>query len=160
MVNEFLKKYQGELISEKIQLKEDIDLLDTKIKEETKFLTLLENSNESYFQEFTPRDINAKNNKKAEEVRETLNSLNDEMNLKQQSMKFYDSRLSEINALLTNNVISNKPINNSSENYEEIDKNDLSNKNVIKDNLKAINDLILLDPYRAQIELNKLISSL
>lgn len=160
MVNEFLKKYQGELISEKIQLKEDIDLLNTKIKEETKFLTLLENSNESYFQEFTPRDINAKNNKKAEEVRETLNSLNDEMNLKQQSMKFYDSRLSEINALLTNNVISNKPINNSSENYEEIDKNDLSNKNVIKDNLKAINDLILLDPYRAQIELNKLISSL
>ena len=61
MVNDFLKKYQEELISEKIQLKEDMDLLETKIKEEKKFLNVLEESNESYFVEFTPRDINAKN---------------------------------------------------------------------------------------------------
>ena len=30
MVNDFLKKYQEELISEKIQLKEDMDLLGRK----------------------------------------------------------------------------------------------------------------------------------
>ena len=41
MVNDFLKKYQEELISEKIQLKEDMDLLETKIKEEKKFLNVL-----------------------------------------------------------------------------------------------------------------------
>ena len=64
MVNDFLKKYQEELISEKIQLKEDMDLLETKIKEENKFLNLLEESNESYFKEFTPRDLNKKNNGK------------------------------------------------------------------------------------------------
>ena len=84
MVNDFLKKYQEELFSEKIQLKEDMDLLETKIKEETKFLTVLESSNESYFVEFTPRDINAKNNQTAAEVRDILVNLNSEMNIKSQ----------------------------------------------------------------------------
>ena len=37
MINDFLRKYQEELISDKIQLKEDMDLLETKINEENKF---------------------------------------------------------------------------------------------------------------------------
>ena len=86
MINDFLRKYQEELITQKIQLKEDMDLLETKIKEETKFLNLLEESNESYFVEFTPRDINEKNNKKAEEVRENLKVLNSEMDDKIKKM--------------------------------------------------------------------------
>ena len=68
MVNDFLRKYQEELITQKIQLKEDMDLLETKIKEETKFLNLLEESNESYFVEFTPRDINEKIIKKQKKL--------------------------------------------------------------------------------------------
>ena len=38
MINDFLKKYQEELNTDRIQLKEDIDLLSTKIKEENKFI--------------------------------------------------------------------------------------------------------------------------
>ena len=88
MINDFLRKYQEELISDKIQLKEDMDLLETKINEENKFLILLEESNESYFKEFTPRDINAKNNEKAAEVRLTLQDLNSKMDTLNQKMKF------------------------------------------------------------------------
>ncbi|SDB52412.1 two-component system, NarL family, sensor histidine kinase DegS [Pseudobutyrivibrio sp. YE44] len=160
MVNDFLKKYQEELISEKIQLKEDIDLLETKIKEESKFLSLLEDSNESYFKEFTPRDINAKNNKKAEEVRVTLNELTSQMDIKLQKMKFFESRLTELNALISNTVIHNKPVIKKNDS-EIINDNPLKlDKNQLIDSLKSINDLILLDPYRAQIELNNLISSI
>ena len=161
MINEFLKKYQEELISERIVLKEDMDLLETKIKEETKFLSLLEESNETYFKEFTPRDINAKNNKKAAEIRLILDDLNKEMNEKNQKMKFYDSRLVEINALLTNTAVVNRPnqITENISNNVRLDSNESSSHD-IKDSLINIKDYVVLDPYRAKLELEKLISSL
>ena len=158
MINDFLKKYQEELISDKIQLKEDMDLLETKINEENKFLSLLEESNESYFKEFTPRDINAKNNAKAAEVKLILENLNNQMNIKNQKMKFYDGRLVEINALLTNTAVINRPSmdNNISSNTN----NDGNASSDLKNSLSNIKDYVILDPYRAKIELEKIISAL
>ena len=156
MVNDFLKKYQEELISEKIQLKEDMDLLETKIKEEKKFLNVLEESNESYFVEFTPRDINAKNNEKAAEIRQILSELESQMSNKTKQMKFYDSRLVELNALINNTAVINRPSdtnNNQTTNNDSIDDS-------FKNQLVSIKDIIVLDPYRAKIELEKLISTL
>ncbi|WP_033152519.1 hypothetical protein [Pseudobutyrivibrio ruminis] len=155
MVNDFLKKYQEEIISEKIQLKEDMDLLETKIKEEKKFLNVLEESNESYFVEFTPRDINAKNNAKAAEIRQILSDLESQMSNKTKQMKFYDSRLVEINALLNNTAVINRP---SDSNNQVIVENNIDDN--IKNQLNSIKDIIVLDPYRAKIELENLISSL
>ena len=154
MVNDFLKKYQEELISEKIQLKEDMDLLETKIKEEKKFLNVLEESNESYFVEFTPRDINAKNNEKAAEIRQILSELESQMSNKTKQMKFYDSRLVEINALINNTAVINRP----SDTNKVIAENNINDN--IKNQLNSIKDIIVLDPYRAKIELEKLISTL
>ena len=158
MINDFLRKYQEELISDKIQLKEDMDLLETKINEENKFLSLLEESNESYFKEFTPRDINAKNNAKAAEVKLILEDLNNQMNIKNQKMKFYDGRLVEINALLTNTAVINRPSmdNNISSNTN----NDGNASSDLKNSLSNIKDYVILDPYRAKIELEKIISAL
>ena len=158
MINDFLKKYQEELISDKIQLKEDMDLLETKINEENKFLSLLEESNESYFKEFTPRDINAKNNAKAAEVKLILEDLNNQMNIKNQKMKFYDGRLVEINALLTNTAVINRP--SMDNNIQSNTNNDGNASSDLKNSLSNIKDYVILDPYRAKIELEKIISAL
>ena len=158
MINDFLRKYQEELISDKIQLKEDMDLLETKINEENKFLSLLEESNESYFKEFTPRDINAKNNAKAAEVKLILEDLNNQMNIKNQKMKFYDSRLVEINALLTNTAVINRP--SMDNNIPSNTNNDVNASSNLKNSLSNIKDYVILDPYRAKIELEKIISAL
>ena len=155
MVNDFLKKYQEELITEKIQLKEDIDLLETKIKEETKFLALLEESNESYFKEFTPRDINEKNNKKAAEVRENLKDLNSHMDELLTRMKFYDGRIIELTSLISNSVVINKP----NSNLKSTDSSSKVNAGLI-DSLESIKNLVVLDPYKAKIELENLILSI
>lgn len=161
MINDFLKKYQEELISEKIQLKEDMDLLETKIKEETKFLSLLEESNESFFKEFTPRDVNEKNNEKAEEIRNSLNVLNIQMNEKMNKMKFYDGRLVELNALINNKVVINKPNQQAMVVSEsQINDTDVSDSSDLKNKLSSIMNLIVLDPYRAKMEMEELISSL
>jgi len=155
MVNDFLRKYQEELITQKIQLKEDMDLLETKIKEETKFLNLLEESNESYFVEFTPRDINEKNNKKAEEVRLNLKDLNSQMDEKIKKMRFFDGRLVELNALLTNSVAINKPSStNKTVNPVKNNSSDLINR------LNNLKDVIVLDPYKAKIDLENIISDI
>ncbi len=159
MINDFLKKYQEELISGKIQLKEDMDLLETKIKEETKFLKVLEESNDSYFVEFTPRDINSKNKEKAQEVKEILDDLNAQMEKKAQQMKFYDGRLVEVNALITNTVVINKPLNEESVS-NNVDVNDNNPTSLLIDKLSEIKNLILLDPYRAQLDLDNIITSL
>lgn len=159
MINDFLRKYQEELISDKIQLKEDMDLLETKINEENKFLILLEESNESYFKEFTPRDINAKNNQKAEEVRLTLQDLNSKMDTLNQKMKFYDGRLVEINALLNNTAVVNRPAaENNNTNF--VTDNVANSLDVIKNSLESIKDYVVLDPYRAKVELENIISSI
>ena len=158
MINDFLKKYQEELISDKIQLKEDMDLLETKINEENKFLSLLEESNESYFKEFTPRDINAKNNAKAAEVKLILEDLNNQMNIKNQKMKFYEGRLVEINALLTNTAVVNRP--SMDNNIPSNTNNDGNASSDLKNSLSNIKDYVILDPYRAKIELEKIISAL
>lgn len=158
MINDFLKKYQEELISDKIQLKEDMDLLETKINEENKFLSILEESNESYFKEFTPRDINAKNNAKAAEVKLILEDLNNQMNIKNQKMKFYDGRLVEINALLTNTAVINRP--SMDNNIPSNSNNDGNASSDLKNSLSNIKDYVILDPYRAKIELEKIISAL
>lgn len=158
MINDFLRKYQEELISDKIQLKEDMDLLETKINEENKFLSLLEESNESYFKEFTPRDINAKNNATAAEVKLILEDLNNQMNIKNQKMKFYDGRLVEINALLTNTAVINRP--SMDNNIQSNTNNDGNASSDLKNSLSNIKDYVILDPYRAKIELEKIISAL
>ncbi|SFN72455.1 hypothetical protein SAMN04487831_10348 [Pseudobutyrivibrio sp. UC1225] len=168
MINDFLKKYQEELISEKIQLKEDMDLLETKIKEENKFLSLLEESNESYFKEFTPRDLNSKNNKKAEEIRAFLIELNSELDEKQTQMKFYDGRLVELNTLISNTATKQEPVIETvieeepkvyDDKIEVVNPLGISNSDLIG-RLSNIKDLILLDPYRAQMELEKIISTI
>ena len=159
MINDFLRKYQEELISDKIQLKEDMDLLETKINEENKFLILLEESNESYFKEFTPRNINAKNNEKAAEVRLTLQDLNSKMDTLNQKMKFYDGRLVEINALLNNTAVVNKPATENN-NTNFVPDNVSNRLDVIKNSLESIKDYVVLDPYRAKVELENIISSI
>ena len=159
MINDFLRKYQEELISDKIQLKEDMDLLETKINEENKFLILLEESNESYFKEFTPRDINAKNNEKAAEVRLTLQDLNSKMDSLNQKMKFYDGRLVEINALLNNTAVVNKPATENN-NTNFVPDNVSNRLDVIKNSLESIKNYVVFDPYRAKVELENIISSI
>ena len=154
MITDFLKKYQKELITNRIQLKEDMDFLETKIKEESKFLSLLEESNDSYFKEFTPRDINSKNNEKAAEVRILLDDLQKQMDSLTSQMKFYDARLIEVGDLISDNI--NKNTNN---NIDLTETTSLKYDD-IKDKLNSVRNLIVLDPFRAQQEIDKIISSI
>ncbi len=159
MPYDFLKKYQEELITEKIQLKEDLDLLNTKISEETKFYNILIDSNNQYFNEFSPRNLNQKNKEKAAEIKELLDKYKSEQNKLNKKMNFFDTRLKEVSDLLVSKDSNLK--NNSYKadcNFSVIDS-DTSNNDVIT-RLNELKNIILLDPYRASIEIDSIIDLL
>ncbi len=159
MPYKFLKKYQEELITEKIQLKEDLDLLNTKISEETKFYNILIDSNNQYFNEFSPRNLNQKNKEKAAEIKELLDKYKSEQNKLNKKMNFFDTRLKEVSDLLVSKD-SNLKNNSYKEEYNSsVIDSDIRNNDVIT-RLNELKNIILLDPYRASIEIDSIIDLL
>ena len=171
VIYDFLKKYQEELISDRIDLKEKLDFINTKLTEERKFLSILEGTNDSYFSEFSPRTLNAANNEKAEEVRNTISSLENDFKIYSEKMKFFDFRIGELNSILDDYItvsyseVSEKQ--NIVSNYnDDLDTNISETENIsgdfesIKSKLIDIKKLVLLDPYRASLEIDSLINNI
>lgn len=146
MIVDFLRQYQEELISEKIDIKEKIDLLESKINEEKKFVEVLDSSNESFFSDFSPRDLNAKNREKADEVRLLISKYESEYELYDNRMKFIESRLDNIQALIT------------STKTNEAKSSSFSDDLVFR--LQSVLEYISIDQQRATVELEAIIESL
>ncbi len=159
MPYDFLKKYQEELITEKIQLKEDLDLLNTKISEETKFYNILIDSNNQYFNEFSPRNLNQKNKEKAAEIKELLDKYKSEQNKLNKKMNFFDTRLKEVSDLLVSKDSNLKNNSYKDEPNSSVTDSDIRNNDVIT-RLNELKNIILLDPYRASIEIDSIIDLL
>lgn len=146
MIVDFLRQYQEELISEKIDIKEKIDLLESKINEEKKFVEVLDSSNESFFSDFSPRDLTVKNREKADEVRLLISKYESEYELYDNRMKFIESRLDNIQALIT------------STKTNEAKSSSFSDDLVFR--LQSVLEYISIDQQRATVELEAIIESL
>ena len=155
MVMDFLKKYQEELIAEKIELKEDYDLLLSKIKENEKFLKMLEDESSALFSDFTPREVSYKHKDKITEVQSILDGLKNDKLSMEVKLSHIKERLSEIETII-DSMNSKNDADGSSVKYV-IDSKDSSK---IKHNLQNIAGYILSDPTRASIELQHIISEL
>ncbi|MCF0127129.1 MAG: hypothetical protein HUJ70_01100 [Pseudobutyrivibrio sp.] len=169
MIGDFLKKYQQEIISEKIGLKEELDLLETKIKEEKKFIEVLDISNESYFSDFTPRDVNAKNRQKILEVQALVDELQTEYDLKSDKQKFLEGRLREVKNLLKEVYSEDGIIDKSDEPDDTISLNEETNSvfevsNFVSEGIYAkleqIKSFVFVDPQRVSLEIEELLKFL
>lgn len=153
MVMDFLKKYQEELIADKIDIKEDYDLLLSRIKENEKFLDLLKEENQALFSDFTPREVSYKHKDKIVEVQDTLNKLKNEKTSMEDKIHCLDKRLAELTIIIDSMR---------DDNSTSIAKKDIGiNTNTkLKRDLQNISGYILSDPTRANIELQHIISEL
>ena len=70
-------------------------------------------------------------------------------------MKFYDGRIMELTSLISNTAVVNKPVSNNKTNDSNVEIS-----NGLIDSLESIKNLIVLDPYKAKIELENLILSI
>ena len=153
MVMDFLKKYQEELIAEKIDIKEDYDLLLSKIKENEKFLELLREENQSLFSDFTPREVSYKHKDKILEVKELLNKLLGVKISMEEKIHHLDLRLEEVLTIIDS-------LKNNEEVLPEKKSTEKDNNIKLKQELQNISSYILSDPTRANIELQHIISNI
>ena len=146
MIREFLEKQQEGLIAKKIELDEDYELVLSKIKENEKFLDLLDEEDSTYFSDFTPRDINQKNKSRIQELQQLLVQLNqDKIRIEQDAKEIHDKLLECQNAL--NEWQQLKDVSRENNRISDQQKNEL--RNIMK--------YIIQDPRRAKIELDHFI---
>lgn len=69
MVKEYLEKTRDQLLEERISILERETALQNHLKENIKFIQLLEETNDPNFASFTPREVNGYNNKKLDELK-------------------------------------------------------------------------------------------
>ena len=146
MIREFLEKQQEGLIAKKIELDEDYELVLSKIKENEKFLDLLDEEDSTYFSDFTPRDMNQKNKSRIQELQQLLVQLNqDKIRIENDAKEIHDKLLECQNAL------------NEWQQLKEVSRENNRISDQQKNELKSITKYIIQDPRRAKLELDHLI---
>lgn len=146
MIREFLEKQQEGLIAKKIELDEDYELVLSKIKENEKFLDLLDEEDSTYFSDFTPRDMNQKNKSRIQELQQLLVQLNqDKIRIENDAKEIHDKLLECQNAL------------NEWQQLKDVSRDNNRISDQQKNELKSITKYIIQDPRRAKLELDHFI---
>lgn len=156
MVIRFLEKYQEELVAEKIDLKEEIDLLASKMKENEKFADILDSTNDSSFSNFTPREVNTRNKEKVGEIKEDLFRLQQEKDLLDKKMKVLDDRLSELQTILLQLKKDTAKI----QKKESGEREHTDIYDDLKKQLNCIAGYIISDPLRAKLSIEEILHRL
>ena len=153
---DFLKKYQIELLNQREKVQVAISDLQNKKKEDEKFLQLLKQDNDSVFTEFSPREVNYKNQIQIQDLELTLSSLQKEMDGLERQRQQLDDRIQEIDQLFVNEGdFHMKSTNDSSAQYF-ISAGDITSKEELIEVIDRIDSYILSDPMRAKMELLEL----
>lgn len=167
MIKDFLHQYRDELLEEKINLENIIEKLNISLLEEKKFLEAIMSDSDSIFNEFSPRDLNAKNRAREEDVVKKIGAIQADLNLHNDKLKNIEDRLVENSALLaeTNSINNSANVSNETDYYisEKIaNTNEISETMFISviDKLNEIKSLIYLDQASAEKEIDILINSL
>ena len=146
MICEFLEKQQEGLIAKKTELDEDYELVLSKIKENEKFLDLLDEEDSTYFSDFTPRDMNQKNKSRIQELQQLLVQLNqDKIRIENDAKEIHDKLLECQNAL------------NEWQQLKDVSRENNRISDQQKNELKSITKYIIQDPRRAKLELDHFI---
>lgn len=166
MVSEYLKKEKKKFDSIVKKNREEISKLDTKLIENEKFTALLESETQKVFRDFSPREIDGKNQKKLKELkeeREKLNSiknkLSEELSAAKESAKNLREALSEVKELEMQAEDSKwyeeNMYNAGDENGEPVDETLITGK--AAERVREILKYLLSDPLRAKRNLEKML---
>ena len=71
MVKEYLEKTKQEFVEQKFMIQKDIVACQNRIKENAKFIEILEDTNDPNYDAFTPRETNSFNRKKIVELQDS-----------------------------------------------------------------------------------------
>ena len=99
MVKDYLEKIRQEYIEHKVSLEEQISSYENKVKENTKFLQVLEKETNPGYEAFSPREFNSFHKEKMEELRADQKRISNEIMCLRDQMQEYEFRIADITAL-------------------------------------------------------------
>lgn len=171
MVIEYLQQIKDSYFEEKHALEKQLNLLEIQLKENTGMIKMLEETNDSCYELFTPRNVNSKNKAKINELIEEQKSINESIDNLKNSIKEYSSKIEQLDQIVEEE---NREIeivqeyteamtqqNIVSEDEKESPEDNLldSIKNILN-RVELCSQLIDIDPVRCRLELSSVMKIL
>jgi chromosome segregation ATPase len=163
IIIDFLEEYREELTLEKMEYLEDNELLISRIRENEKFLQVIQEDEKNYFAEFSPREQNMKNKEKLEEVRLSLEHLQEKREQLNHKINKIENRLMELNQVIAEAKKKPEPADPAEPTEPEIegitaaDNKPPYDLDALSYRLKNIAGYVVSDPYRAKLELQQVL---
>ena len=171
MVIEYLQQIKDSYFEQKHALEKQLNLLEIQLKENTGMIKMLEETNDSCYELFTPRNVNSKNKAKINELMEEQKSINESIENLKNSIKEYSSKIEQLDqiveeenreieivqeyteAMTQQNIVSDDEKESSEDNLLD------GIKNVLK-RVELCSRLIDIDPVRCRLELSSVMKIL
>ena len=171
MVIEYLQQIKDSYFEQKHALEKQLNLLEIQLKENTEMIKMLEETNDSCYELFTPRNVNSKNKAKINELMEEQKSINESIENLKNSIKEYSSKIEQLDqiveeenreieivqeyteAMTQQNIVSEDEKESSEDNLLDSMKN-------ILNQVELCSQLIDIDPVRCRLELSSVMKIL
>ena len=171
MVIEYLQQIKDSYFEQKHALEKKLNLLEIQLKENTGMIKMLEETNDSCYELFTPRNVNSKNKAKINELMEEQKSINESIENLKNSIKEYSSKIEQLDqiveeenreieivqeyteAMTQQNIVSDDEKESSEDNLLDGIKNVLNR-------VELCSRLIDIDPVRCRLELSSVMKIL
>lgn len=171
MVIEYLQQIKDSYFEQKHALEKQLNLLEIQLKENTGMIKMLEETNDSCYELFTPRNVSSKNKAKINELMEEQKSINESIENLKNSIKEYSSKIEQLDqiveeenreieivqeyteAMTQQNIVSEDEKKSSEDNLLDSIKN-------ILNRVELCSQLIDIDPVRCRLELSSVMKIL
>ena len=171
MVIEYLQQIKDSYFEQKHGLEKQLNLLEIQLKENIGMIKMLEETNDSCYEIFTPRNVNSKNKAKINELMEEQKTINESIDNLKNSIKEYSSKIEQLDqiveeenreieivqeyteAMTQQNIVSEDEKESSEDNLLD------GMKNILK-RVELCSRLIDIDPVRCRLELSSVMKIL
>ena len=171
MVIEYLQQIKDSYFEQKHGLEKQLNLLEIQLKENIGMIKMLEETNDSCYELFTPRNVNSKNKAKINELMEEQKTINESIENLKNSIKEYSSKIEQLDQIVEEE---NREIEIVQEYTEAMTQQNLvrddekkSSEDNLLDGIKNVlnrvelcSRLIDIDPVRCRLELSSVMKIL
>ena len=172
MVIEYLQQIKDSYFEQKHALEKKFNLLEIQLKENTGMIKMLEETNDSCYELFTPRNVNSKNKAKINELMEEQKSINESIENLKNSIKEYSSKIEQLDQIVEEEnreieivqeyteAMTLQNIVSEDEKIESSEDNLLDSMKNILNRVELCSRLIDIDPVRCRLELSSVMKIL
>lgn len=100
MVIEYLQQIKDSYFEQKHGLEKQLNLLEIQLKENTEMIKMLEETNDSCYELFTPRNVNSKNKAKINELIEEQKTIKESIENLKISIKEYSDKIEQLDQIV------------------------------------------------------------